>query len=119
MNFVFQFIKNTKWHFEYTESDELDNGKLKRLRSVLSSLKSEKGKIDIAKLETVQVDVRKLIDVVKSDAIKKTEYDKLVKKVYAIELVNLLLKQIIMLRSKIIRIKYLVNPCTQSAILGF
>ena len=75
--------------------------------------------MDIAKFETVQVDVRKLTDVVKTDAIKKTEYDKLVKKVYAIELVNLLLKQIIMLRSKIMRIKYLVNTCTQSAILGF
>ena len=51
------------------------------LKSNLASLKTEVDKIDADKLKTVPVDLAKLIDVVKNDAIKNTEYDKLVAKV--------------------------------------
>ena len=49
--------------------------------SNLVSLKTEVDKVDIDKLAPVPVDVINLIDVVKNDVVKKTEYDKLVTKV--------------------------------------
>ena len=50
-------------------------------KSNLVSLKTEVDKLDIYKLAPVPVDVISLIDVVKNDVVKKTEYDKLVTKV--------------------------------------
>ena len=54
------------------------------LKSNLASLKTEVDKRDADKLKSVPVDLAKLINVVKNDVIKKTEYDKLVAKVNAI-----------------------------------
>ena len=51
------------------------------LKTNLSSLKTEVDKLDIDKLATVPVDLSKLSNVVKNDAIKKTVYNKLVAKV--------------------------------------
>ena len=51
------------------------------LKTNLSSLKTEADKLDIDKLATVPVDLSKLSNVVKNDAIKKTVYNKLVAKV--------------------------------------
>ena len=48
----------------------------------LARLKSETDKLDIGKLETTPVD---LIDVVKNEVVKKTVYDKLIKKVNVIQ----------------------------------
>ena len=42
--------------------------------SGLSSFKSKVDKLDIGKLETTPVDLRKLSDVVKNDAVEKTDY---------------------------------------------
>ena len=47
------------------------------LKSNIASLKIEVDKLDIDKLAPVPVDLNKLSDVVKSDVIKKTEYDNL------------------------------------------
>ena len=47
----------------------------------LASLKTEVDKLDIAKLAPVPVDLSKLSDVVKNDAVKRDVYDKLVAKV--------------------------------------
>ena len=47
----------------------------------LSNLKSKIDKLDIGKLETTPVDLSNLSNVVKYDFVKKTEYNKLVKKV--------------------------------------
>ena len=44
-------------------------------------MKSKVDKLDIGKLETIHVDLRKLSDVVKYEVVKKTEYNELVKKV--------------------------------------
>ena len=51
------------------------------LKSDLASLKTEVDTLDIAKLLPVPVDLSKLLDVVKNDVVKKTEYNKFVAKV--------------------------------------
>ena len=48
------------------------------LKTNLTSLKTEVDNLDIDKLVPVPVDLSKLIDIVKNDAVKKDEYDKLV-----------------------------------------
>ena len=62
------------------------------LKSNLASLKTEVDKLDIEKLVPVPVDLRKLSDVVKNDAVKKTVYDKLVAKVNSIDTSRFVLK---------------------------
>lgn len=49
--------------------------------SSLNSLKGKVDKLDNGKIETAPVDLIKLSGVVTNDAVKKTEYDKLFKKV--------------------------------------
>ena len=58
----------------------------------LASLKTEIDKLDIAKLTPVPDDLAKLINVVKNDAVKKTEYDKLVENVDNIDITGFVLK---------------------------
>ena len=48
------------------------------LKTNLGNLKSEVDKLDIDKLKPVSTDLSKLSDVVKNDAVKKTDYNKLV-----------------------------------------
>ena len=62
------------------------------VKTNLSSLKAEVDKLDIYKLATVPVDLGKLSNVVKNDAVQKTVYDKLVAKVNNIDTNNFLLK---------------------------
>ena len=62
------------------------------LKSNLASLKAEVDKIDAGKLKTVPVDLTKLINVVKNDVVKKTEYNKLITKVDNIDTTNFLKK---------------------------
>ena len=54
----------------------------------MASLKSDVDELDIDKLKTVTGDLSKLTNVVKSDVVKKTVYDGLVKKVNAIQTVD-------------------------------
>ena len=58
------------------------------LKSNLASLKTEVDKLDIDKLTPVPDDLAKLNNVVKNDIVKKTEYNKLVTKVYNIDTRN-------------------------------
>ena len=58
----------------------------------LANLKTEVDKLDIAKLTPVPEDLVKLSNVVKNDAVKKTEYNKLVRKVDNIETTGFFLK---------------------------
>ena len=44
-----------------------------------ATLKLDIDKLDIGKLKTAPVDLNKLSDIVKNEAVKKTEYDELVK----------------------------------------
>ena len=62
------------------------------LKSNLASLKTEVDKIDADKLKSVPVDLAKLINVVKNDVVKKTEYNKLVTKVDNIDTTNFVKK---------------------------
>ena len=56
-----------------------------------ANLKSEVDKLDIDKLASVPVDLTKLSDVVKNDAVKKPGYDKLVAKLDNIDTNDFLL----------------------------
>ena len=58
----------------------------------LASLKTEVDKLDVGKLTPVPDYLAKLSNVVKNDAVKKTEYDKLVKKVDNIDTTRFVLK---------------------------
>ena len=62
------------------------------LKSYLAGLKTEVDKLDIDKLTPVPIDLPKLSNVVKSDVVKKTEYDKLVSKVNGIDTTNFVSK---------------------------
>ena len=65
--------------------DKSDIDRLEKVSTGLNSLKCKVDKLDVDKLVPVPVDVSKLSYVVKSDVVKKTEYDELVKKVNAIQ----------------------------------
>ena len=58
----------------------------------LANLKTEVNKLDIDKLAPVPVDLSKLSDVVKNDAVKKIVYHKLVAKVNNIDTSGFVLK---------------------------
>ena len=71
------------------------NGKVMFIRLIFG-LKTEVDKLDIGKLKTVPVDLSKcssdVVNVVKTDVIKKTEYNKLVNKVNNIDTSEFILK---------------------------
>ena len=58
----------------------------------LANLKTEEDKLDIPKLPPVSDDLAKLSIAVKNNIVKKTEYDKLVKKVDNIDTTGFILK---------------------------
>ena len=62
------------------------------LKSNLTSLKTDVDKLDIDKLVPVPFDLSKPSDVVKTDVVKKTIYDKLVAKVNSIDTSRFVLK---------------------------
>ena len=64
-----------------SDVDKLDIDKLKNVTSGLRSWKSKVDKLDIVKLETTPIDLSKLGEVIKNDAVKNTKYHELVKKV--------------------------------------
>ena len=65
-------------------------------------------KLDDDQLVPVPLDLSKLSDVIKNNVIKKTVYDKLVKKMISLILMDLLKQHIIILRSMILKVTYLV-----------
>ena len=69
------FAKKTDLANLKSDVDKLDIDKLKNVPCCLSSLKSKVDKLDIGKLETTLVDLSKLSNIVKNDAVKKTEYN--------------------------------------------
>ena len=62
------------------------------LKTNLANLKTEVDKLEIDKLAPVPLDLSKLSDVVKNDAVKKTVFDKLVAKVNNIYTSDFVLK---------------------------
>ena len=71
-------------------------------------MKSTVDKLGVDKSACVPVDLKKLSDVVDNYVVKKLNITNYLKKLMPLEPVNLSTKQIIMLRSKILKIKYLV-----------
>ena len=69
---------------DFKNATGVDTSKFAR-KVDLASLKSEIGKLDINKLETTPVDLSKLSDAVKSEVVKKTEYNKSVKELSAVQ----------------------------------
>ena len=61
-------------------------------------------------MKPVPSNLKKVSDVVDNDIVKKTVYDELIKNVNAIDASGLIKKQNMMLRSKILKIKYLILP---------
>ena len=63
--------------------------------------------MDIGKLETTPVDLSKLSDVVKHEAVKNTEYNELVKKVNAIQTIDTsdLVKNKLAMTQKLVKLK--------------
>ena len=68
-----------------SENYKLNTDKLKNVPNDFSSLKSMVDKLDIVKSGTTPVDLSKLSDAVKNDVVKKTKYNKLVKRVNKIK----------------------------------
>ena len=88
--------------------------KLEKVPTGLNSLKSKVENLDVGKLVALPVDLSKLSDVVKNGIVKKTEYDRLVRKVNAIQTTDTadLVKNLTMTQKiieKIILIMILVN----------
>ena len=100
---TFQLAKKNDLTSLKSDVDELDNDELKIVPNHLNNLKSKVDKIDVDKLATVSVDI---VD----NVVKKTKYIELVNMSMPIMLVTSLKKnkQIIVLRSKLMNIKYLV-----------
>ena len=69
------FAKNTDLANLKSDIDKLDTDKLKSVPTGLCSLKIKVDKLDIPKLEATPVDLSKLSNVVKTDVVKKTEYN--------------------------------------------
>ena len=89
--YTLDFAKKTDLANLKSDVNNLNNDKLKNVPSNLNNSKSKIDKLDIAKLETAPVALSKLINLVKNDVVKKTEYDELVKKVNLFRLLILLI----------------------------
>ena len=61
-------------------------------KKILASLKTEVDKVDADKIKAAPVDLARLSNVVKNDAVKKTEYNSLKTKVDSIDTTNFVLK---------------------------
>ena len=70
------------------DTAKLDIDELEKVISGLSSLKNKEDKLVIGKLKSIPVDLSKLSDVVKIDVVKKSEYDKLFKKINNIKTIG-------------------------------
>ena len=78
------------------------------LKTNLANLKTEVDKLDIDKLAPVPVDLSKLSDVVKNDAVKKTVHDKLAAKVNNIDTSGFVLKSKYQTDQQNQKIKFLI-----------
>ena len=78
------------------------------LKTNLANLKTEVDKLDIDKLVPIPADMSKLSNVVTNDAVKKTEYNKLVAKVNNIDTSDFVLKLILVLKLLNQKIKFLI-----------
>ena len=78
---VSNFAEKTNLSNSKSDVDKLVIDKLKNVPSNLSNLKCKVYKLDIGELQINSNDLGKLSNVVKTDVVKKTEYNELVKEV--------------------------------------
>ena len=74
----------------------------------MNRLKSKVDKLDVDNLKPVPTNLKKINDVIEKEVVKKGMHDELIKKFNAIDTSKLVKKHIIVLRSRILKIKYLV-----------
>ena len=74
----------------------------------MNRLKSKVDKLDVDNLKPVPTNLKKINDVIEKEVVKNGMYDELIKKFNAIDTSKLVKKHIIVLRSRILKIKYLV-----------
>ena len=73
------FAKKVDLAYLKSDVDKLDNGKLKKVTTILRNFKSKVDKLDVDKLVPVLVDLSKLSDAVKSYVFKKDIYNAKIK----------------------------------------
>ena len=76
-------LSNYATKSDYKEVTNIGKSKFAKTTADLAILQSDVNRMDIGKLETTPVDLSKLSNVVKSDAVEKSEYNELVRKVNA------------------------------------
>ena len=81
-------------------------------------MKTKSDKINACEIAAVPVDLKTFGDVVNNAVVVKDVYDKLAKKVNVIDTNKLLTKQILMLRSKILKKKCRVKNLATTAALS-
>ena len=67
------------------EVNKLDINKLVNIQTSLNNLKTNVDDLDVGKLKTVPVDLKKLSDVVANEAVKNTKFNTLKTKVSSLE----------------------------------
>ena len=90
------------------EVDKLDIDKLKSLPNNLSDIKGKLDKLEFDKLAAVPVDLSELSNVVKSDVVKKTEYNAKIKNIEdkISDIINLATKTIISTKINEVKTKH-------------
>ena len=76
-----------------TEGGKLDIAKLVNALTSLNNLKTKVDDLDVGKLKTLSLDLKKLSDVVDNDAVESTRFNTLKAKVINVE--NKFLKQVL------------------------
>ena len=76
-----------------TEGGKLDIAKLVNALTSLNNLKTKVDDLDVGKLKTLSLDLKKLSDVVDNDAVESTKFNTLKAKVINVE--NKFLKQLL------------------------
>ena len=90
--------------------DKLDIDELEKVPSSSNNLKSKIDRLDIGKLKATPINLSKPSNLVIKQVIKKSKYDDLFKNVHNTDISSVLSKQIIMQRTKLLKIKYLILP---------
>ena len=67
------------------EVKKIDINKFVHVPTILNNLKTRGDGLDVGKLKTVPIDLKKLSDVVDNDVVKNTKYNTLKKKVNSLE----------------------------------
>ena len=105
---MIQFLKKVDRANLKQDGEELDIDELKKSIKWFKQFISKVDELGVDKLKSVPADLKKLSDVEEKSVFKKLNIMNWLKELVPLILINLLTKQIITLRSKIMNIKHLV-----------